>query len=269
MKYRKVYFFLVFIVIPFITKCHNEHILASSIPKCGSHLLYKCLYLITGRLNSACIPEDMYKLNREKTFAAFHGLPNKRAIEVLKSFNAKVILIIRDPRDQIVSGANYFSKYFNEFKKMTVDQKIRELTHNSCFWTGRFMRDMPHNGSINVLYRKMLEWREYPFVYIVKFEDLVGEKGGGSRVASVTEVINIANHINCTITVSRAEVIADMIFGTIAEPAKPESLILNYSFKAGKIGQWQNVFSDQQKKLFKTVVGQLLVDLHYEQDFDW
>jgi Sulfotransferase domain len=40
-------------------------------------------------------------------------------------------------------------------------------------------------------------------------------------------------------------------------------------FRKGIAGDWKNVFTEQDKRDFKAVAGDLLVALGYEEDDDW
>jgi hypothetical protein len=41
------------------------------------------------------------------------------------------------------------------------------------------------------------------------------------------------------------------------------------TFRSGRAGSWQEQFSDENKRLFKDVAGELLIRLGYERDLDW
>ena len=41
------------------------------------------------------------------------------------------------------------------------------------------------------------------------------------------------------------------------------------TFRRGKIGSWRDHFTAEHKRTFKEVAGDLLIQLGYEQDFDW
>lgn len=41
------------------------------------------------------------------------------------------------------------------------------------------------------------------------------------------------------------------------------------TFRSGKTGEWKKHFTDEHKKIFKNVAGDLLVKLGYEKDGDW
>jgi hypothetical protein len=40
-------------------------------------------------------------------------------------------------------------------------------------------------------------------------------------------------------------------------------------FRKGIAGDWKNVFTEQDKRVFKAAAGDLLVELGYEENNDW
>ncbi|MDL1944847.1 sulfotransferase domain-containing protein, partial [Chloroflexi bacterium CFX2] len=43
----------------------------------------------------------------------------------------------------------------------------------------------------------------------------------------------------------------------------------SHTFRSGKAGGWKEHFTEEHKKLFKNVAGDLLARLGYEKDDDW
>jgi len=41
------------------------------------------------------------------------------------------------------------------------------------------------------------------------------------------------------------------------------------TFRSGKTGEWRKRFTDEHKKIFKDVAGDLLIRLGYEKDDKW
>lgn len=41
------------------------------------------------------------------------------------------------------------------------------------------------------------------------------------------------------------------------------------TFRKGQIGDWQNHFKDEHKQAFKEVAGETLINLGYENGYDW
>lgn len=260
----------------------SKQIMQFSIPKCGSHLLGKCITELTQRKGVSEGPDDI-KLKRDGThytvtdrdfyyfthlpsnqFWLHHLIPTPQYIDKLINHNNYAIFFIyRDPRDQVVSFMYHVRKietknkrpfYKPEVFQMSDDELLMALikecdihptkNHISC------------SGTRN-LYNTYLTWMNVPGVYSLKFEDLIGPKGGGSARAQFNEIRNIALHIGLSPDDILIEKVISRIFGNSS------------TFRAGKIGAWKTHFTDKHKEIFKDVAGQLLIDLGYEKDFLW
>ena len=64
----------------------------------------------------------------------------------------------------------------------------------------------------------------------------------------------------------------EMICGANSRMALRMSVIQpkkSHTFRLGKTGGWKEYFTEEHKKLFKDVAGDLLVRLGYEKNDDW
>ena len=280
MSIQKVFLLFSISLATITNSVHKQYIMVNSIPKCGSHLLYKCLYLMTGKVQQGWVKtkswsENVRQMNIETHFGATHSAPIEQIISNIEQHNAKMLVALRDPRDQIVSGANFFTQHLEGFGYLSFKKRIDELMNRSVFWIGRFItgiRDEMENGNIADLYRRMLEWDNYSFVYIVKFEKLIGKKGNGSRADSIDEIMNIAHPIGYPLSITKAKQIADTLFGTVENNYSERpglTAMINFSFNKGKVGQWKKAFTKKQKERFKEIAGDLLIEMGYEKDYNW
>ncbi len=110
---------------------------------------------------------------------------------------------------------------------------------------------------IDDFYNRFLPWRMCGNVCVVRFEDLVGPNGGGSAQAQRDSIRKIAQHIGIDLSEDDISDIMAKIFGK------------GLTFRRGKIGAWRSHFSENHKKLFKQVAGDLLFELDYEKNPDW
>lgn len=103
-----------------------------------------------------------------------------------------------------------------------------------------------------------LPWMKMDYVYTVKFEDLIGLSGGGTREQQTGVIQGICEHLEIELSDSEIQRIADQVFDRSAP-----------TFRKGMAGGWKERFTPEHKKAFKEVAGQMLIDLGYEKDFDW
>jgi len=172
--------------------------------------------------------------------------------------------IIRDPRDMIVSMAFYVSQGPDNLK-INIDDLIFD------FIDGRKQHFAPWGVGTNPgypllyehgvagFYNLYLPWMNVPKFYTVKFENLVGSKGGGSDDAQLLEIKNIANHLGITVDDNQIKNITDNLFGA------------STTFREGQIGSWKKHFTSEMKTAFKKAPGacDLLIALGYEKDSNW
>lgn len=261
------YFFVILILNSYFLKAVDE-IFLLSVPKSGSHLIQKCLSLINKEfgITSAQVPIS-------------HAGFNPENVEYLQNLSKKyqyLFLNIRDPRDQIISfihhvfgpkilnqePVGYVKHYSVNSRNLSFDEI---LLCSICFgsaWYQYFHRQCNNkvdcNGILNFYkpYLICLNNPAYNFCSI-KFENLVGPKGGGSLDLQYAEISKICNHLKLNPTPENIKNIADNLFGDTR------------TFRDGQIGSWKKHFKQVHKICFKEIAGQLLIDLGYEKDLNW
>ena len=241
----------------------SKHIVVEiSVPKCGTNLLSTLLTRLleckktpnNSTISSNYINKAKHHLHKHNTFLLTHDGYTKQKDLLLVSHDARAIMIMRDPRDQLVSAAYYMKKNpqikkFAKYHDMSIEDIIHDLIEGNT--------PNPSITNIKMYYDRFLPWLDHSNVYITTFEKLVGPQGGGTIQEQLTEIMNIANHIGISISEEKAKKIANHIFGK------------GGTFRKGQIGDWKNHFTQEHKERFKKIAGQLLIDLGYEKDFNW
>lgn len=239
-----------------------------SIPKAGTHLAHKALQLLTDYTLKAKGPiSKNFNLEQMKDYLTTNYVKghipciyNNKS--VLKKNNVKAILIYRDPRDVIVSKVFWHHKQnIEKLSKVEFDKILLKLIYkwNPSFHLRENDKAMSHYfNTIDSVYRKAyLPWAKENFVYTTTFEKLVGSRGGGNDYLQFKELQNIAKHIGLKPNTDKLKVISSKLFG------------YTFTFKKGLVGSWKKYFNKKHKNAFKKIAGQLLIDLGYEQDFNW
>ncbi|HSX12650.1 MAG TPA: sulfotransferase domain-containing protein, partial [Rhabdochlamydiaceae bacterium] len=228
-----------------------------SIPKSGTHLLKKAIRLITDDLPIHWIALngysrfDPYKdLDLPKPITGAHLFPEIDLIRTECSEHYKKILMIRDPRDVMISfmyhlkqrklwaGKDHFD--FKAFAKLPLNEQLRTTLLFPEAWRNPYT-----SFSYAVI------WKNDPTVFACRFEDLVGVKGGGSRERQLNTLRDLALFLEYPLTEEKLTAIADQLFGG------------TWTFRHGKIGTWKQHFNHQNKQLFKQLVGRAVIDLGY------
>jgi len=185
------------------------------------------------------------------SFYFSHAIYDKNLQKDLLFYNYKHLFIYRDPRDQIVSYS-YYAYHWDHMRNIHKD--------NHPF----FIQYLIQNGErlygckgITNLYHYYLPWLTDPYCCAIKFEDLIGPKGGGNLEKQLHTIERIANFIGISISEEEIQIVADKLFGS------------SLTFRSGQIGSWKTHFNERHKQLFKKIAGNLLIELGYENDYNW
>jgi len=272
-----------------------------SIPKTGTWLLEQCFRLLTNKTNSLwrlqssllqpyvedpqVLPYAIQLFNPStrmfntctnlgsEEFLITHLTYDKIYEDMLLEKDFKIIFLIRDPRDQLISRVYYTQRYpsiFSGLQHLSFDELLSgymgidalpEQNFEDLLISHIGYSHTPHYKAISHIvkfYEAFLPWMHVRNCYTVRFEDLVGEQGGGSLKAQLQEIINIANHTGTPLASKHLIEVAQKSFG-----------FPSGTFREGKIGSWKTHFKPEHKEAFKKIAGQLLIDLGYEKDFNW
>jgi hypothetical protein len=93
-------------------------------------------------------------------------------------------------------------------------------------------------------------------IFQLKFEDLVSER----REQIIRQMVAFyKERVNCDLD-------TEQIVRQAIRNINPKQ---SHTFRKGKVGSWKYAFSSTHKAVFKSVAGDLLIKLGYEQNMDW
>lgn len=259
-------------------------VLANGIPKSGTHLLTSLLarlprMMFSGihhalndfSISSGIAAEEMPEIDHARLthelrrvnhgqFMSSHFPAHPRLPQLLASSGYKTIVMLRDPRDIVVSHTFYVTRLsrhflyrrYNELYKSDKERLLASITG--------FAADDYSAGQESIGRRldKYLPWLKQGDVHVTRFESLVGEAGGGRREEQYREIATIAAHVGRAVSDEQVVRIA----GKVWSPRVA-------TFRKGRVGDWIEQFDDEHKAAFKEVAGRQLIDLGYETHLDW
>jgi hypothetical protein len=180
--------------------------------------------------------------------------------EELDALGYRSLLILRDPRDVVVSAQHYVAKMASHDLHRRFTEQYRTKDERIAATIQGFPADEYGRGqdSIGERLSRYLPWLSMPEVLVVRFENLVGEAGGGSRERQDELVGAIARHVNRALSPERVRGVADRVWSDKSS-----------TFRQGRAGGWRDELTAEHVALFKAVAGEQLVALGYEADVDW
>jgi sulfotransferase 6B1 len=280
---RDLFFFAQYLKEKLVNGNRQKYIvLCNSYPKSGTHLLYQILYSIPGlnqwddlisvqalcgMINTA--DHIRWKLGSapNKSIVRSHLTYCKEILNILTEHNCRVIFIYRDLRDVVVSHANWVCREKRIFlhdiyqKKTSFQEQLMSSIEGIPL--GSPFGSNVSQPSIGQDFSRWRGWVNDSKTLAVKFEDLVGERGGGEEETRLKKIEQIVNHLKLDISPSY---IKTHLASHILNPRESHTFVKG---NKGKIGNWQNIFTEEHKKAFKKVAGDLLIELGYEQDQNW
>jgi hypothetical protein len=192
---------------------------------------------------------------RPRDVASAHLFARPEAVSRVCSPKFAPYFIFRDPRDVVVSHVFYVT-----------DMEARHVHHDYY----QSLPDFNERLKVSILGRPdseaefpdiagrfapYMDWLNHPEVLIIHFEDLIHD-----RAATLTQIMD---HLLARTSIpAPRQLILDSLETSINPKKSP-------TFRSGKTGEWKKHFTEENKKIFKDVAGDLLVKLGYEKDEDW
>lgn len=260
----------------------KSFVLCNSFPKSGTHLLYQVLYSIPGlqkwddivSVQALCgvmntISHIHWKIGSapDHSIIRSHLMYCDEILDVLQAFDCKVLFIYRDLRDVAVSHARWVTKeeriFLNDIYLQYPDFDAQLMSSIKGVPLGTPFGSNVSQPDIGTDFSRWQGWVTAPNVCAMKFEDLVGERGGGSEEKRLYVIEQILDYLE--INLSQEQIKSQFASNTL----NPEE---SHTFKKGgrgSIGGWQTSFKEEHKKAFKEVAGNLLMDLGYETVLTW
>ncbi|MEL7332541.1 MAG: sulfotransferase domain-containing protein [Cyanobacteria bacterium J06560_2] len=257
-------------------------VLCNSYPKSGTHLLYQILYSMPGlnkwddivSVQALCGIMNTANHIRWKVGSApdhsivkSHLMYCDEILDILNEHQCKRLFIYRDLRDVAVSHARWVGKEERIFlhdvyaQQPSFDENLMSSIQGVP--VGSPLGSNISQPNIGQDFSRWHGWVSDPDTLAVKFEDLVGARGGGSEDARLSLIKQIFDHLEVALPTENIEA----QFGSQAMNPT-ESHTFRKGGKGSK-GGWKTHFKPAHKEAFKKVAGDLLIDLGYEKDNDW
>lgn len=213
---------------------------------------------------------------RPRDIASAHLFARPEAIARVCSPKFVPYFIFRDPRDVVVSHVFYVTDmearhvhhgYYQSLPDFNARLNVSilgrpdfraERSRSAAQLSFDYAQDedsVVEFPDIADRFAPYMGWLDQPEVLTIHFEDLIHE-----RAAALTRIMD---HLLTRIPLpATRQLILDSLETSINPKKSP-------TFRSGKTGEWKKHFTDEHKKLFKDVAGDLLVKLGYEKDNDW
>jgi hypothetical protein len=187
--------------------------------------------------------------------ASAHLFARREAVRRVCSSRFIPYFVFRDPRDVVVSHVFYVTDMEARHVHHDYYQSLPDFNarlHASILGRPDANIEFPN---IADRFAPYLGWLDHQEVLSIHFEDLIND-----RLSALTRIMD---HFlaHAPIRASRQSIL-DSLESSINPQRSP-------TFRSGKTGEWKKYFTEEHKKVFKDVAGDLLVRLEYETDHNW
>jgi hypothetical protein len=175
-------------------------------------------------------------------------------LQAIERQGIRSLLMIRDPRDIVVSDAFYISQnkrhpFYNAYQlRQTFKGRLRLAIEGD---------ETASISSIGQMLESFYGWLKSNCLTVC-FEDLVGVHGGGEQDKQLSVLRSIYDWIGVKVDDNWIAYLSGQLFSE----ASP-------TFRKGTVGQWEQYFDLEMKGLFKRVAGEALIQYGYEVDDRW
>lgn len=249
-------------------KHSNSRILVNGSPKTGTIWMLNMITSMPGyrRTRGFNFGGDLKRYHDVLVGEVVHGHDRftPQLWQILQSKSFKVILMVRDPRDQTVSRMFHIRRDANHAWHQRMQSMGDDDALMACI-EGR--SDLP--GTINMLAITNSWLNESNKALCIKYEDLLADPAG--HLHKVLHYIGVPTNDKLIWAIVVRNSFERLSVGRrIWEPArKPGQQNPSSHFRKGIVGDWKNYFKTPHIQRYKEIAGQLLIDLGYEKDLSW
>jgi hypothetical protein len=250
-------------------------IFGNSKPKSGSHLLLQILNGFTQIMPYQYVDAEPVRTitrdGRRKPEAEILGELAKiprgvigwgyvEATKEIASFLTEAgrvnYFVYRDPRDLLVSHVFFATDMNEEHAMYDYYNSLPDLNARLKVAITGIDRDGLRMVGVKQRYEGVFQWLEQNNVLCIRFEDLINH-----RDATLGSILAEVEKTGYEIPTPR-----DQALDVLIESIQPKK---SHTFRSGRTGGWREFFTDEHKRLFKDVAGDLVVRLGYEKNNDW
>lgn len=254
----------------------GPRVFINSLPKSGTHLLtailalreelnHSYLHIPTIAVNKS-LQDQHFELDysrmtryvrsiRNGQFFSSHLPYAQNIVSLLDDSQIKIVNVIRDPRDILLSRLHYVKG----LKRHRLHNYISNKCSNDKERIERFIFGARDGENVDGLVpydltlQRFKGWMDDPLVLTLKYEDLVGVKGGSTRTAQVDAYQKLFDHIGLPLNEKGFDELSEAT-GQTRTP----------TLRKGKIGGWKSQLDPELQGLLKAQLSDYLSYMKYE-----
>lgn len=241
-------------------------VLVNGTPKTGTMWMMRLLLAIPHYRSSGNFTGQTARYLRIKVGTVVHGHEKYRPefAELLQSANFRVIVMLRDPRDQTVSRLYHIRRDVGH----PFHAQLTVLNQEAALMT--LIEGRPGLLGVRSAMAISSSWLDAGAdMLCVRYEDL--SQDPTRELTKVMQYLAIPADNRLTQAIIRRNRFERQTIGRRIwqRPRRQGEIDPASHFRKGTMHDWQNFFTPTHVDCFKAIAGQLLIDLGYETDLNW
>jgi hypothetical protein len=172
-------------------------------------------------------------------------------MELVRKRGMAAIVGVRDPRDVLVSQYMLAKDNADQPLHHAVTAAGTQSAGLTLLLDDNLVDDEHRRAGMGRQIDSLLGWVEQPDVLTVRFEDLIGPRGGGDAAAQVDAILRVAGHLGVALDEEGAARVGEDMFGK------------GKTFRRGVSGGWRDHIDRETHDLLVDRIGERLERLGY------
>jgi len=167
---------------------------------------------------------------------------------LLQEVGCKVVQVVRHPCAVLSSWVNYIAEpgyYWSEAHQYLADKPFEERVRFMLHGGGFGGEGSLYYGGFKDVLLQVQGWLDAVDVLTVRYEDIVGEMGGGDNVKQLQVISDVLQHIGIDADSRFIETISSKLYGG------------THTFRKGSVGGWRNLVGSSLEDEIMTELADL------------
>ncbi|MCP4421391.1 MAG: sulfotransferase domain-containing protein [Chloroflexi bacterium] len=241
-------------------------VLVNGSPKSGTTWMLKMIASLPGYENVGNYRGDLqkYHMAQDGNVIHGHGAYTPELKNILLEEGVKVVMMVRDPRDQLVSRMFHVKHNVPH----VWNKRMKGLDNDTALMLcieGR--ENLPSMRDMVALAQSWINGNAEALC--VRYEELLADPV--THFSTVLDYLGIGNNRRMAEMIVERNRFARLSVGKRIwqRPREPGQEDTKSYVRKGIVGDWRNYLTPTHIERFKDICGQQLIDLGYEQNMDW
>ena len=248
------------------TQQSKAKVLVNGSPKSGTTWMLKMIASLPGYEDIGNYYGDLQKYHGTQPGHVVHGHDayTPALKNILLDEGIKVILMLRDPRDQLVSRMFHVKRSTNH----VWHERLKAMDNNEALMLCIEGREkLPGMHDMIALAQSWLNGNAEALC--IRYEELLADPV--PHFSSVLDYLGILNNKSLAEVIVERNRFARLSMGKRIwqSQRKPGQEDAKSHFRKGIVGDWRNYLKPEHVERFKALCGQQLIELGYEADLNW